>query len=84
MSYASESDRQAEGGRGVPSLKLVALLLVVIALAIFVFQNDHDAQIEFLGWDVEWPVALVIGISVVAGVILDRLGGWVWRRARRR
>lgn len=75
-SEASRTDR--------PPLKLLALLVVVAALAIFIFQNGDDAPIRFLSIDAEWPVWSVIAISVVAGAVIDRLGSWQWRRARRR
>ena len=86
MSYQSidPADRPAESGTSGPPVKLIALLLVVAALAIFFFQNGDDAPVSFLWFDGQWPVWLVIGVSVAAGVILDRLGSWQWRRARRR
>lgn len=86
MSYeAVDPDRNpAESGSSGPSLKLIALTLVVVALGIFVFQNDEDARIEFLWIDVSLPLSIVIGISVLAGILLDRLGTWFWRRGRRR
>ena len=40
--------------------------------------------VNFLWIDAKWPVWLVIAISVAAGVMLDRLASWQWRRARRR
>lgn len=83
MSYEAEEPSAASGQSG-PPIKLIALLLVVVALAIFFFQNDRDAPVSFLWLDAQWPVWLVIGVSVVAGVVLDRLGTWQWRRARRR
>lgn len=83
MSYESQ-EATAESGRRGPSIKLIALLLVVVALAIFFFQNGGDAPVSFLWLDAEWPVWLVIGVSVVAGIVLDRLGSWQWRRAGRR
>lgn len=83
MSDEVEETSAASGGSG-PPIKLIALLLVVVALAIFFFQNDSDAPVSFLWLDGQWPVWVVIGISVVAGVVLDRLGTWQWRRARRR
>ena len=83
MGYDTEETSAASGQSG-PPIKLVALLLVVVALAIFFFQNDSDAPVSFLWLDGQWPVWLVIGVSVVAGVVLDRLGTWQWRRARRR
>lgn len=85
MSYqADPADRAAESGTSGPPVKLIALLVVVAALAIFFFQNGDDAPVSFLWLDGQWPVWLVIGVSVVAGVVLDRLGSWQWRRARRR
>jgi uncharacterized integral membrane protein len=76
--------RGAASGSSGPSIKLIALLLVVVALGIFVVQNGDDAPVSFLWFDAQWPVWLVILVSVVAGVVLDRLGSWQWRRARRR
>jgi uncharacterized integral membrane protein len=73
----------ASGGSG-PPLKLIALLLVVIGLAFFFFQNGNDAPVHFLWLDGTWPVWAVIGVSVIVGVVLDRLVTWQWRRARRR
>lgn len=67
-----------------PPWKLIALAIVVAALAVFFFQNGDDAPVEFLWIDGSWPLWLVIGISVLAGVVLDRLASWQWRRARRR
>lgn len=76
-------DRVERGTNGFP-FKLVALLLIVIALAIFFFQNGNRAPVQFLWLDGNWPIWTVIGISVVTGVILDRLASWQWRRAGRR
>lgn len=82
MSYEHE-DVTAASGRSGPPLKLIALLLVAAALAVFFFQNGSDAPVSFLWIDGQWPVWLVIAVSVTAGVVLDRLGSWQWRRARR-
>ncbi len=67
-----------------PPWKLIGLLLVVVAVAIFFFQNDSDAPVQFLMLDGTWPVWLVIGVSMIGGVLLDRLGSWQWQRARRK
>ena len=77
-------DGSGSDGRNVPSIKLIALLVVVVAIAVFFFQNGETVQVEFLGFDVEWPVRIVIVVSVVAGIAIDRLGGFFWNRARRR
>ena len=81
----SSTDSEApRGPSDGPPWKLLALLVVVVGLAIFFFQNGHDAPINFLWIDGSWPLWLVIGISVLIGVVLDRLVSWQWRRGRRR
>ena len=86
MKYeASDLDQPIDEGGSAPSFKLILLLLVTIALAIFFFQNvDDDAPVDFLWMSGDWPVFVVIGISVILGVVLDRLATWQWRRARRK
>lgn len=81
---ADEDIEVPDERRDPPPFKLLALLVVVAGLAIFFFQNADDAAVRFLWIDAEWPMWLVIGVSVVAGAIVDRLGSWQWRRARRR
>ncbi len=81
---AYDVEQQAERGFEAPSFKLILLLLVTIGLAIFFFQNGDDAPVQFLWLDGNWPVWSVIGISVIVGVVLDRLVTWQWRRARKR
>jgi len=77
-------DQEPRTGSDGPPLKLIALLVVVLVLAIFVFQNGQKASIDFLWLDGRWPVWTVIGLSVIAGIVIDRLFTWQWRRARRR
>lgn len=80
----TDHPEQAESGTSGPPWKLLALLILVAGLAVFFFQNGSDAPVEFLWLDGSWPVWAVIGISVLVGVVLDRLGTWQWRRARNR
>lgn len=81
---SGDIDDAEQEGSGGPSIKLIALLLVAIAIAIFFFQNGASTPLHFLWIDVSWPVRSVIVISVIAGIALDRLASWQWRRARRR
>ena len=74
----------AESGSSGPPIKLIVLLLVVAALAVFIFQNGQDAAIDYLWFHGQWPVWIVISISVLAGAVIDRLARRQWRRARRR
>ncbi len=83
MSY-DDQVAEVESGRSGPSWKLIALMLVVAGLAVFFFQNGQDGEVNFLWFDGTLPQWALIGIAVVAGVILDRLATWQWRRARSR
>lgn len=74
----------AAGSDGSPPWKLLALILVLAGLATFFAQNRTDAPIHFLWLDGAWPIWGVIGVSVLIGIVLDRLVLWQWRRARRR
>lgn len=67
-----------------PPWKMIMLLVVVVALGIFFFQNGGDVEVNFLTFEFTWPLWAVIGISVLIGIVLDRLGTWQWRRARNR
>jgi uncharacterized integral membrane protein len=67
-----------------PPWKLIALLVLVILLAFFFFQNGERVHVDFLWFNGEWPLWAVIGLSVLVGVALDRLISWQWRRARQR
>lgn len=81
-SNGPDDDLAASGSSG-PPWKLIALVLVVAAAVTFFLQNGEEASVEFLWLDFRWPLWAVIGISILAGVLLDRLGGWQWRRSRR-
>jgi uncharacterized integral membrane protein len=56
--------------------------LVGAAAAVFALQNVDPVVIRFLGWRIEGaPLALVIMVSVLAGIVLTALVGFVqqWR-----
>ena len=77
-------EQHDDGGTRAPSIKLVLALLVVVAVAVFFFQNGNSASVTFLWMDVTWPIRSIIVISVIAGIAIDRLVLWQWRRARKR
>lgn len=74
----------SEGNLRLPSLKLVLLVLVAAAAVIFFLQNGDQVEVNFLVLDGEWALRWIIVISIAIGVLLDRLGSWLWRRARDR
>jgi uncharacterized integral membrane protein len=79
-----DHEHSARSGSSGPPIKLILLLLVALALAIFIFQNGQDAAVDFLWLDGDWPAWIVISISVLAGIVIDRLATWQWRRTRKR
>ncbi len=74
---------QVSSGSGGVNATLIAFLVVVAAAVVFFFQNSRTTQIKFLFFDRVTAVRWAIIISVVAGIILDRLISYWWRRRRR-
>ncbi len=68
-----------------PSAFLIVTGVVVAAIVLFIIQNTESAQVSFLMFDGSAKVWVVIVISVLAGMVLDRLlQFWMGRRRRRR
>jgi uncharacterized integral membrane protein len=83
MSYEGRRVERIEE-QGGPSLFLIITGVVVAAIVIFIFQNTESAQVQFLFFDGSAKVWVVIVISVLAGMLLDRLIQFWMRRRRRR
>ena len=69
-------------GTGV-SVALVIGVVVSVLVIIVAFQNTDDVGVDFLAWDVEAPLVVVILAAAVAGVLFDEILGLFWRRRRR-
>ena len=54
------------------TLQLIVLILILGALAVFALQNSHAATLQFLNWDQTVPIALLVGIVYLLGM----LSGW--------
>ena len=62
------------------TLVYLAIGLAGAAVAIFAFQNKQTVVISFLGWRIEGaPLALVIMLSIMLGIVLTSLAGTVQR-----
>jgi uncharacterized integral membrane protein len=70
-------------GTGVSVALVVGVLIAVLAIVVAV-QNTDDVNVDFLGWEVDAPLLAVILTAAVAGVLLDEILGFFWRRRRRR
>ncbi len=78
----------AEGRRRVGSVWFVLGVALAIPATVFALSNVEPAEIEFLGWQAEVPLWIVIGASLLIGVVigsaLTAAVGARRRRARRK
>jgi len=61
----------------------VALLTAIAALLVVIIQNTHDVAFEFLWFDVQTPLSLVLAITFGVALVVGEVVGFVWRRRRR-
>jgi uncharacterized integral membrane protein len=85
------TERYDRSDTGVPKqtmdtgtkVKLGVLAVVGALIVIFALSNTDDSQVEYLVGDAEMPLILVIVISFVAGMLVDRLIAMVSRHRRK-
>ena len=54
-------------------LKRIGIIIVVLSLALLIFQNLHDAPISFFFLNFDIPVSLLILITLLAGFALGMI-----------
>ncbi len=54
-------------------IKLVVSLLLAFLAFIFIIQNTHPVQVNFLAWSVEMSIVVMLMVMLGAGLII----GWV-------
>ncbi len=82
-SVNGEGANVASGESG-PPIKLILMLVIVAAIAVFFFQNLGEARIEFLWLEGAFPLWAVILVMFVSGAVVGKLASWQWSRARRK
>lgn len=75
--------RPASETTGIP-WAAVFILLWAVLLIIFSVQNADTTPVEFLGWSIEVPVALLVMITALVTLVLTGLASFFYRRKRRR
>ncbi len=63
---------------------LVPVLIIVLIVAVFSIQNAGPVAINFLFWQFQASLAVVIFLSVLAGVAIGGTVGFVTKMKRRR
>ena len=64
------------------SARMVLGFLAAVALIVFIAQNTDDAEVNFLGWEWEIPLFLLLLITVALSALCTVIIGWFMRRRR--
>jgi len=78
----ADNERGIEDSASKVPGALIIAGIIVIAVAIFVAQNTEDVNFEFLWFNFEWPLWLVLVLVFVLGAFVGQ--GLMWLRRRRR
>lgn len=83
-SSAGPSETPApEPGPSIP-WRMGGFLLLTTLIVVFAVQNTQDVDLNFLGWNWNLPLVIVILIAALVAVLLDEvLGGLIKRRRLR-
>ncbi len=82
----TDTPKPAEPERQLDVRWLTRMSLIVIllgAFATFVLQNTESVDVEFLWWDFEASLIILLVGSAFVGMLLWGLGGVISRRRRR-
>ncbi|MGZ5288513.1 MAG: lipopolysaccharide assembly protein LapA domain-containing protein [Actinomycetota bacterium] len=74
-----EDRKPGEYRREGLSGKTIAAIVALVVLVVFMLQNRDRANVDFLFWDVDARLWVVIVIAAVLGVVI----GWFLGRSRR-
>ncbi len=62
---------------------MVLGVLAAVALIVFIAQNTDEAQVNFLGWDWDLPLFLLLLITIVLSVVCTEIASWFMGRRHR-
>ena len=77
-----DHDQSREGMDTGTKVKLGIAAVVALVIIVFALSNTDKAQVDYVVGDSEMPLIVVIAISFVAGMIVDRLVGFIGRHRR--
>ncbi|MYH95310.1 MAG: DUF1049 domain-containing protein [Acidimicrobiia bacterium] len=64
--------------------RMVLGALAAIALIVFIAQNTKEITVNFLGWDWDLPLFLLLLITIVLSVVCTEIASWYMGRRRHR
>lgn len=62
----------------------ILVLVWAVLLVVFAVQNAHEATVEFLAWDWQMPMALLIMITALVTLVVTGVGFAFYRRRQRK
>ena len=89
MSTSNDNDlprsgnNSADSGTSGPSIAFIALAVVVALAVIFFLQNSEPVFIDFWVFEKKTTIRWSILMSVLLGVLLDRIFTIAWRRRKK-
>lgn len=75
-----ETTAPVEESSGGLNFRLLLGAVAAAGLALFIFQNTDDTQVNFLWMDGEIPLFLLLLITVVLTLVLAMVVTWMLRR----
>jgi uncharacterized integral membrane protein len=63
---------------------LLATAAVVVPIGVLVFSNLDATEVSWAGFRFNQPLWVVLVVTFLAGALGGKLGGWGWRRWRKR
>lgn len=82
--FNNEGQTEVAAGRNGPSITLIGLGIVIVALVVFFLQNSERLSIDFLFFEKRTTIRWSLLIAVTFGVLLDRIFTMWWRRRGKR
>jgi uncharacterized integral membrane protein len=78
----SGPNKTASGANG-PSAAFIVLAIVIVLAVIFFLQNGESLNIDFWIFERETTIRWAILMSILLGVLLDRVLSIAWRRRKK-
>ncbi len=76
-------DNSAASGTSGPSVALIGLLVIVALAVVFFLQNGEPVRIDFWIFERTTTIRWSILMSILLGILLDRIFTIVWRRRKK-
>jgi uncharacterized integral membrane protein len=77
-----DHDQSPQGLDTGTKVKLGLAAIVALVIVVFALSNTDKTQVDYVAGDSDLPLILVIAISFVAGIVVDRLVGFIGRFRR--